>query len=506
MLRDNTPSYDLSPLLNMCPHYKGTPTENPYWHIREIVYLCRTQNVQGLTQDEIRLILFPFSLKDNAKTWYYSFAAGSIHTWDEMTTKFLKKFFPAHKTRQLRREILTFQQKDGALFFEAWEHFNELLLRCPHHNLSQDDQVLAFYEGLNDPNKSLVDIACGYMLMEKSSEEAIELFKTLSENSQQFPSKGRQGLKGKGRHEESTNGGIRAQMAAIEKKLDMLMKAVINHISAPESSLINLSQHYHEEEPSSTYWPQQYQEKKPSPIYDHSYFCFSHSLRQSIFKIEDEPSHSYSCLSPSLWQSIFKIEAHEEEPPPVNWLQQCQEEECQSQFVANYNEYYMEEECTYYREQTSTTPKNEKTVREMFSEPSLEDPLEESFDQFHEQVVVENQVDEKKEEQIEDLEEPHQEKEVSTKTFSTLALIPETPRGQERSLLELPIEQIEDIKIEKLPESSSYFIPVHDEKLFEKTQSGPPIYTDNWNPPAMGRHHSLWCKRRKDWCFKFKVS
>jgi hypothetical protein len=34
-------------------------------------------------------------------------------------------------------------------------------------------------------------------------------------------------------------------------------------------------------------------------------------------------------------------------------------------------------------------------------------------------------------------------------TSSTLALIPETPRGQERSLLELPNEQIEDIKIEK---------------------------------------------------------
>jgi tetratricopeptide (TPR) repeat protein len=367
-------------------------------------------------------------------------AAGSIRTWDEMTTKFLKKFFPAHKTRQLRREILTFQQREGALFFEAWEHFNELLLRCPHHNLSQEDQILEFYEGLNDPNKSLVDLACGYMLMEKSSEEAIELFETLSENSQQFPSKGRQGLKGKGIDEESTNGGIQAQMAAMEKKLDMLMKAMINHNSAPESSLINFSQHYHENEPSSTYWPQQYQE-----------------------------------------------------------------EECQSQFVANYNGQYMEEECTYYLVQTTTTLRNEEIVEENFCEPSLEDPLGERFNQFCEQSVVENQVDERKEEQIEDLEEPHQEKEESTKTFSTLALILETPRGQERSLLELPNEQIEDIKIEKLPKSSSYFILVHDEKLFEKTQICPPVYTDNWNPPTMGRHHSLWFKRRKDWCFKFKV-
>jgi hypothetical protein len=135
--------------------------------------------------EEIKLILFPFSLlKDNAKLWLNSMAGGSIHNWEELTTKFLKKFFPAQRTRQLRREIQTFQQNDRDLFFEVWEHFNELLLKCPHHNLSQDDQVQAFYEGLNDSNKSLVNSACGGVLMEKNSEEAIELFETLNKNFQ----------------------------------------------------------------------------------------------------------------------------------------------------------------------------------------------------------------------------------------------------------------------------------------------------------------------------------
>ena len=186
------------------------------------------------------------------------------------------------------------------------------------------------------------------------------------------------------------------------------------------------------------------------------------------------------------------------------------EEKCQGQLVANPNEYYMEDECTYYHKETTTTPRNEETVEENLCELSLEDPLGERFDQFCVQAVtlrseevVANRVDERKEEQTEVPHEPYQEKEESTKTFSTLTLIPETPRGQERSLLELPNEQIEDIKIEKLPEFSSYFIPVHDEKLFEKTQSGPPQSIDNWNPFAIGKIHSLWCKRRKDWCFKF---
>jgi hypothetical protein len=126
------------------------------------------------------------------------------------------------------------------------------------------------------------------------------------------------------------------------------------------------------------------------------------------------------------------------------------------------------------------------------------------LDTIHEQdeaildSTLKNNKVEEEEEQTEVLEEPHWEKEESTETSSTSAHILDVPRAQERSWLGLCDEQIEDIKIEKLFESSSYFIPVHDEKLFEKTQSGPPQYIDNRNPPAMERHHSLWCKRRKD--------
>jgi hypothetical protein len=96
----------------MVPHYRGTPNEDSYPHIQDFFDLCKTQNTHGLNAEGIRLILFPFSLKDNAKLWLNSLAAGSIHNWEELATKFLKKFFPAQRARQLRREIQTFQQKD----------------------------------------------------------------------------------------------------------------------------------------------------------------------------------------------------------------------------------------------------------------------------------------------------------------------------------------------------------------------------------------------------------
>ncbi|KAA3462065.1 Retrotransposon gag protein [Gossypium australe] len=69
-----------------------------------------------VTDDAIRLWLFPFSLIDNAFSWLDSQTLGSITTWDEF-------FFPISKTVQLRRKIATFKQLEGESFHEAWECF-----------------------------------------------------------------------------------------------------------------------------------------------------------------------------------------------------------------------------------------------------------------------------------------------------------------------------------------------------------------------------------------------
>ena len=126
----------------------------------------------------------------------------------------------------MRKEVQSFQQRDGNLFFEAWGHFNDLLLKCPHHKLPQDELVQDFYEGLNDMNKGVVDSGCGGVLMEKSSEKAMELFEQLSDHFQQFSSIMRQGVKSKGMFEVNLNGGSPNQMATMDRKLDMIVKAM----------------------------------------------------------------------------------------------------------------------------------------------------------------------------------------------------------------------------------------------------------------------------------------
>jgi hypothetical protein len=101
-----------------------------------------------------------------------------------------------------------------------------LLLKCPHHKLPQDELIQDFYEGLNDANKGVVDSGCGGVLMEKSSEEAMDLFETLSEHSQQFSSSGRQEVKSRGLYEVNLNGGSPNHMVVVDRKLDMIVKAM----------------------------------------------------------------------------------------------------------------------------------------------------------------------------------------------------------------------------------------------------------------------------------------
>ena len=121
------------------------------------------------------------------------------------------------------------------------------------------------------------------------------------------------------------------------------------------------------------------------------------------------------------------------------------EEKCQGQLVANPNEYYMEDECTYYyHEQTTTTHGNEETAEEIFFSQVLRIFWESALIYF---VSKLSHWGVKKWFQFKWI----REKEESIKTFSTLALIPEIQRVQEGILLELSNEQIEDIKIEKLP-------------------------------------------------------
>ena len=51
----------------------------------------------------------------------------------KMQQQFLKKIFPSHRTNSFKRQITTFTQEPGEIFYKCWDKYKELLNTCPHH-------------------------------------------------------------------------------------------------------------------------------------------------------------------------------------------------------------------------------------------------------------------------------------------------------------------------------------------------------------------------------------
>nr|GEV81752.1 hypothetical protein [Tanacetum cinerariifolium] len=83
--------------------------------------------------DVIKLMMFLYSLKGNARVWYDKEPSNSFLTWEDLVNKFVNQFFTPSKTTRLKNEISRFTQRFEETFEEACERFKEMLRACPHH-------------------------------------------------------------------------------------------------------------------------------------------------------------------------------------------------------------------------------------------------------------------------------------------------------------------------------------------------------------------------------------
>ncbi|CAA7045593.1 unnamed protein product [Microthlaspi erraticum] len=91
--------------------FHGLPSEDPIDHLDEFDRLCDLTKINGVSEDAIKLRLFPMSLADKAHQWEKSLPHGTITTWDECKKAFLAKFFSTGRTAKLRGEISSFIQR-----------------------------------------------------------------------------------------------------------------------------------------------------------------------------------------------------------------------------------------------------------------------------------------------------------------------------------------------------------------------------------------------------------
>ncbi|GKB13298.1 zinc finger, CCHC-type containing protein [Tanacetum coccineum] len=62
-----------------------------------------------------------------ASNWLERLPAGSISTWEDLTTRFFAQIFLPGRTTKLRNDILMFPQHHGESLSDAWTRFKDLL-------------------------------------------------------------------------------------------------------------------------------------------------------------------------------------------------------------------------------------------------------------------------------------------------------------------------------------------------------------------------------------------
>ncbi|GKD05598.1 retrovirus-related pol polyprotein from transposon TNT 1-94 [Tanacetum coccineum] len=100
---------------------------------------------------------FPVSLTGAASRWLRNQTSGSITTCEVLKTKFLNKYCPPARTATKIEEINNFQQEPDESLFRTWERLKELPMKCPQHYLTDMQEVILFYNGLDIPTRQILD-------------------------------------------------------------------------------------------------------------------------------------------------------------------------------------------------------------------------------------------------------------------------------------------------------------------------------------------------------------
>ncbi|XP_042051761.1 uncharacterized protein LOC121797100 [Salvia splendens] len=162
--------------------FRGKSTDDPNKHITKFIQICNTTKMNGVTDEQVRLRLFPFSLEDSAKDWLESLEPGSIRTWDAMVEKFLEKFYPPSEAIKRQHEIIAFQMTSTENIRDAWGRFKSLMKRCPNHGLTPTVQVITFFKGCVPEAQRELNLSSGGNFLKKGVNEAMEVIEEFASN------------------------------------------------------------------------------------------------------------------------------------------------------------------------------------------------------------------------------------------------------------------------------------------------------------------------------------
>nr|GEU59117.1 reverse transcriptase domain-containing protein [Tanacetum cinerariifolium] len=129
--------------------YKTRTGDDANKYLDKFLHVTQSIKVNGVTDDTLRLYLFPHSLTHHATVWFDRLPRNSINTFEQMAKMFLEKYFPPFMVTKLRNEITNFRQH-------------------------------TFYNGLTLRHRDTINAAIGGTFMKRHPEECYDLIENMT--------------------------------------------------------------------------------------------------------------------------------------------------------------------------------------------------------------------------------------------------------------------------------------------------------------------------------------
>nr|GEW18661.1 reverse transcriptase domain-containing protein [Tanacetum cinerariifolium] len=135
---------------NSC-QFHGLSGDDANKHLDKFLHITQSIKVNGVTDDALRLYLFPHSLTHHATAWFDRLPRSSINTFEQMAKMFLGKYFPPSMVTKLINEITNFRQH-------------------------------TFYNGLTLRHRDTINAVAGGTFMKRSPEECYDLIENMTDH------------------------------------------------------------------------------------------------------------------------------------------------------------------------------------------------------------------------------------------------------------------------------------------------------------------------------------
>ncbi|GJW47842.1 hypothetical protein Tco_0079488 [Tanacetum coccineum] len=123
--------------------FSRNKNDDAHEHVERVLDIVSLFNIPGVSHDVVMLRVFPITLTGAAKRWVDRLPPGTVNSWDLLKKACIQRYCPPSKTAKQLEEIRNFKQEGDKTLYQAWERYNDLLYKCPTHDINSHQKTMA---------------------------------------------------------------------------------------------------------------------------------------------------------------------------------------------------------------------------------------------------------------------------------------------------------------------------------------------------------------------------